>query len=114
MKISQLLAIPLLAAIAVPFAAQAETRKAFCQYFPNGASEPKVSMGCKFSMNQGNIEVRWDDGVSDYFRTLRGRPFTYTDDRGSIVYQQRGEEQADGTSARIMKMENGSIYIWGS
>jgi hypothetical protein len=34
----------------------------------------------------------------------------YTDERGGIVYQ----EQADGTSARIMKMENGSIYIWGS
>ncbi len=112
MKISQLLTIPLLATLAFPFAAQAETIRAFCQYFPNGASQPKVSMGCKFSMNQGNIEIKWDDGVSDYFR-LDGF-MTYTDERGGIVYQQRGEKQSDGSSARIMKMENGSIYIWGS
>ena len=39
---------------------------------------------------------------------------TYTDTRGGIVYQQRGEEQADGSSSRIFKMENGSIHIWGS
>ncbi len=71
-------------------------------------------MSCVFSMNQGNIGIRWEDGVSDYFLLSRDRPMVYTDERGGIVYQQQGEEQADGTSARIMKMENGSIYIWGS
>jgi hypothetical protein len=65
-------------------------------------------------MSQGNIGITWEDGVSDYFLLSRDRPMVYTDERGGIVYQQRGEEQADGTSARIMKMENGSIYIWGS
>ena len=114
MKISQLLAIPLLAAIAVPFAAQADTSRAFCKYFPNGASEPKVSMPCKFSMLGGIIDIVWQDGVKDSFIPTRDdRPFTYTDDRGGIVYQQR-DEDANGKSIRIMKMENGSIHIWGS
>ncbi|TYQ28743.1 hypothetical protein PseudUWO311_04445 [Pseudanabaena sp. UWO311] len=114
MKTISVVTISLVAALAVPFSAQADTRKAFCQYFPNGDSKPKVSMPCTFSMRQGFIDVIWQDGVRDSFRPISGRPMVYTDDRGGIVYQQRGEEQADGTSARIMKMENGSIYIWGS
>ncbi len=113
MKISQLFAIPLLAAIAFPFAAQADTSRAFCKYFPNGASEPKVSMPCKFSMLGGIIDIVWQDGVKDSFIPIRGRSFIYTDDRGGIVYQQR-DEDANGKSIRIMKMENGSIHIWGS
>jgi hypothetical protein len=114
MKISQLLAIPLLTAIAFPLAAQADTSRAFCKYFPNGASEPKVSMPCKFSMLGGIIDIVWQDGVKDSFIPTRDdRPFTYTDDRGGIVYQQRGED-ANGKSIRIIKMENGSIHIWGS
>jgi hypothetical protein len=40
--------------------------------------------------------------------------YLYTDERGGLVYQQRGEEDTNGESARIFKMENGSIYIWGS
>ena len=71
-------------------------------------------MSCVFSMSQGNIGIRWDDGASDYFLQRRDRSMTYTDTRGGIVYQQRGEEQADGSSSRIFKMENGSIHIWGS
>ncbi|PZU91522.1 MAG: hypothetical protein DCE90_19615 [Pseudanabaena sp.] len=114
MKISHFAAVPLLAALTFPFSAQADTRKAYCEYFPNGSKRPTVSMPCVFSMSQGNIGIRWEDGVSDYFLQSRDRPMVYTDERGGIVYQQRGEEQADGTSARIMKMENGSIYIWGS
>lgn len=114
MKLISIGLISAIAAISVPFAAQADTRKAYCEYFLNGSRRPTVSMPCVFSMSQGNIGIRWDDGVSDYFLLSRDRPMTYTDDRGGIVYQQRGEEQADGTSARIMKMENGSIYIWGS
>jgi hypothetical protein len=114
MKLIPISIISAIAALAVPLAAQADTRKAFCEYFPNGAGKPQVSMSCTFSMSQGNISVRWADGVTDYFLQERDRPMVYTDDRGGIVYQQRGEEQADGSSARIMKMENGSIYIWGS
>lgn len=106
--------ISAIAALAVPFAAQADTRKAYCEYFPNGASVAKVSMPCTFSMGQGNISIRWQDGVEDDYMLIRGRSMVYRDNRGGMVYQQRGEEQADGTSARIMKMENGSIYIWGS
>lgn len=114
MKTISIVTISLLTALAVPFSAQADTRKAFCQYFPNGASKPAVSMSCSFSMRQGFIDVIWQDGVRDGFRPVSDRPMVYTDDRGGIVYQQRGEEQSDGTSARIMKMENGSIYIWES
>ncbi len=103
-----------IAALSTPFAAQADTRKAYCEYYLNGTSTPKVSMPCTFSMAQGNISIRWEDGVSDNFVLIRGRDMVYRDNRGGLVYQQRGEQQADGTSARIMKMENGSIYIWGS
>lgn len=103
-------AIPL----AIPLSARADSIQAYCQYFPNGASLAKVSMPCVFSMRQGFIDIIWEDGVRDSFQPKRDRPYVYTDDRGGIVYQQRGEEQADGTSARIFKMENGSIYIWGS
>jgi hypothetical protein len=117
LKIVKFISIAVISAIAVlaiPFSAQADTRKAYCEYFPNGSRRPTVSMSCVFSMSQGNIGIRWEDGVSDYFLLSRDRPMVYTDERGGIVYQQQGEEQADGTSARIMKMENGSIYIWGS
>jgi hypothetical protein len=114
MKFISIGVISAIAVLAIPFAAQADTRKAYCEYYPNGSRRPTVSMPCVFSMSQGNIGIRWDDGVSDYFLLSRDRPMVYTDERGGIVYQQRGEEQADGTSARIMKMENGSIYIWGS
>jgi hypothetical protein len=114
MKFISIGVVSAIAALVVPFAAQADTRKAYCEYFPNGASTAKVSMPCTFSMGQGNISIRWQDGVSDDFMLIRDRNMVYRDNRGGIVYQQRGEEQADGTSARIMKMENGSIYIWGS
>ncbi len=114
MKFISISVVCAIVALAVPFAAQAETRKAYCEYFPDGASVAKVSMPCSFSMMQGNISIRWQDGVSDDFMLIRGRNMVYKDNRGGLVYQQRGEEQADGTSARIMKMENGSIYIWGS
>ena len=114
MKFISIGVIAAIAALAVPFAAQADTRRAYCEYFPNGASVAKVSMPCTFSMGQGNISIRWQDGVEDDYMLIHGRSMVYRDNRGGIVYQQRGEEQADGTSARIMKMENGSIYIWGS
>ena len=117
LKIVKFISIAVISAIAVfaiPFAAQADTRKAYCEYYPDGSRRPTVSMPCTFSMGQGNISVRWEDGVSDDFMLIRDRDMVYKDNRGGIVYQQRGEEQADGTSARIMKMENGSIYIWGS
>ncbi len=114
MKLSLIGAVLAIAALSFPFAAQADTRKAYCEYFPNGSRKPKVSMPCTFSMGQGNISVRWADGVSDDFMLIRGRDMVYRDNRGGLVYQQRGEEQADGTSVRIMKMENGSIHIWGS
>lgn len=113
-KFISIAVISAITALAIPFAAQADSRKAYCEYFPNGSRRPTVSMPCVFSMSQGNIGIRWEDGVSDYFLQSRDRPMVYSDERGGIVYQQRGEEQADGTSARIMKMENGSIYIWGS
>jgi hypothetical protein len=106
--------ISAIATLAIPFAAQADSAKAYCKYFPNGDTQAKVSMPCVFSMHQGFIDIIWEDGVTDSFRPIRDRSFVYTDDRGGIVYQQRGEELPDGTSARIFKMENGSIYIWGS
>jgi hypothetical protein len=117
LKVLKFFAIGVVSAIAVlsiPFSAQADTRKAYCEYFPNGSKRPTVSMPCTFSMNQGNISITWQDGVSDYFLQSRDRPMVYTDERGGIVYQQRGARRADGTSPRIMKMEKGSIYIWGS
>ncbi len=114
MKFISLGVVSAIALLVVPVAAQADTRKAYCEYYSNGAKRPTISMPCTFSMSQGNIGITWEDGVSDYFLLSRDRPMVYTDERGGIVYQQRGEEQADGTSARIMKMENGSIYIWGS
>lgn len=113
MKILHFFVIPLLATLAIPFAAEASTGRAYCKYFPNGAFEPTVSMGCTFSMSQGFITLRWDDGVISRFNLIRGRSMTYTDDLGGIVYQQR-DEDANGKSIRIMKMENGSIHIWGS
>ncbi len=103
-----------IAVLSIPFVAQADTRKAYCEYFPNGSRKPKVSMSCTFSMGQGNISVRWADGVSDDFMLIPGRDMVYRDNRGRLVYQQRGEKQADGSRSRIMKMENGSIHIWGS
>ncbi|MEE3717580.1 hypothetical protein V2H45_12520 [Tumidithrix elongata RA019] len=106
--------ISAIAALAIPFSAQADTVRAYCKYFENGASQAKVSMPCWFSMRQGNITLRWQDSVTEYYKLIPGRASVYTDERGGIVYQQRGEEQADGSSARILKMENGSIYIWGS
>lgn len=114
MKFISIAVISAIAALSIPFSAQADSRKAYCEYFSNGSRSPKVSMPCTFSMSQGNISITWEDGVSDYFLLSRDRPYTYTDERGGIVYQQRGEEQPDGSRVRIMKMENGSIYIWGS
>jgi hypothetical protein len=64
-------------------------------------------------MNQGNVGIRWQDGVSDYFLLSRDRPHTYTDERGGTVYQQWSED-SKGTRVRIFKMQNGSIHIWGS
>ncbi len=116
MKI-QVTVIGLISAIAtlgITFSAEADSRRAYCKYFENDAREAKVSMPCIFSMNQGIVNIKWEDGVSDHFRPIPDREFVYTDERGGIVYQQRGAEEANGTSARIFKMENGSIYIWGS
>ena len=109
--ISAIVTLSMPLAMALP--AQADSRKAFCKYFPNGASRATISMPCVFSMNQGNVGITWEDGVSDYFLLSRGRAMTYTDERGGLVYQQRSED-AKGESIRIFKMENGSIHIWGS
>ncbi|WP_141211901.1 hypothetical protein [Pseudanabaena sp. SR411] len=113
MKFISVAVISAIAALSIPFSAQADSRKAYCRYFPNGASRATISMPCIFSMNQGNVGIRWEDGVSDYFLLSRDRPMTYTDERGGLVYQQRNED-ANGESVRIFKMENGSIHIWGS
>ncbi|PZO44615.1 MAG: hypothetical protein DCF19_02400 [Pseudanabaena frigida] len=107
-------AIAAIATLGISLSASADSRKAFCKYFPNGARQAEASMPCIFSMNQGAVTIKWEDGVSDYFRPIPDRPFVYTDERGGLVYQQRGAREENGTSARIFKMENGSIYIWGS
>jgi hypothetical protein len=118
MKIQAVLVgvISAIATFSISFSAQAGRRtwSEVCEYFPNGARAAKVSMACAFSMNQGAITIRWEDGVSDYFKPIPDRIFVYTDERGGLVYQQRGDEDANGVSARIFKMENGSIYVWGS
>ncbi len=106
--------IAAIATLGISLSAEADSRRAYCKYFENDSREAKVSMPCIFSMNQGIVNIKWEDGVSDYFRPVPDRPFVYTDERGGIVFQQRGAEEANGTSARIFKMENGSIYIWGS
>jgi len=106
--------ISAIALVSVSFPAQADTRKAYCEYFPIGESQAKVAMPCFFSMRQGAITIRWEDGVSDYFRPIPNRRYTYTDERGGIVYQQIDEDEYNGNSKRIFKMENGSIYVWGS
>ena len=113
MKFISVAVISAIAALSIPFSAQADSRKAYCRYFPNGANRATISMPCVFSMNQGNVGIRWEDGVSDYFLLSRDRPMTYTDERGGLVYQKRNED-ANGESVRIFKMENGSIHIWGS
>jgi len=113
-KVTLIGLISAIATLAISLPAQADSRRAYCKYFENGASQAKVSMPCTFSMRQGFVTITWDDGVSDYFRPIPNRSFVYTDERGGLVYQQRGEEDPNGESARIFKMENGSIYIWGS
>ncbi|ELS32941.1 MULTISPECIES: hypothetical protein [Pseudanabaena] len=107
-------AIAAIATLGSSFSAQADSRKAYCQYFPNSSQTAKVSMPCIFSMRQGAITVKWEDGVSDSFKPIPERPFVYTDERGGLVYQQWGEKDMNGIRARILKMENGAIYIWGS
>ena len=113
MKFAAISIISAIAALSIPFSAQADSRKAYCKYFPNGASRATVSMPCVFSMNQGNVGITWEDGVSDYFLLSRDRSMTYTDERGGLVYQQRSEDTS-GERIRIFKMERGSIHIWGS
>ena len=111
-KVTLIGLISAIATLAISLPAQADSRRAYCKYFENGASQAKVSMPCIFSMRQGAVTIKWDDGVSDHFRPIPNRTSVYTDDRGGLVYQQRGEEDASGESVRIFQMENGSIYIW--
>ncbi|MBD2175473.1 hypothetical protein H6F42_00905 [Pseudanabaena sp. FACHB-1998] len=114
MKLALIAVISAIAPLSIPLSAQADSRKAYCEYFENGARQAKVSMACIFSMRQGAVTITWQDGVSDYFRPIPDRAFVYTDERGGLVYQQRGDEDANGERSRIFKMENGSIYVWGS
>ena len=113
MKFISIGAVLAIAALSTPFAAQADSRKAYCRYFPDDSKTATVSMPCVFSMSQGNVGITWEDGASDYFLQRRDVPTDYTDERGGYVYQRRRID-SNGQTVRMFKMENGSIHIWGS
>ncbi len=97
--------LPLLAS---PRPAQAESLRSFCKYVPNDNSSYTVARPCVFSMRQGLVDIIWDDGVINSFVPNPEQPFTYTDQRGGLVYQQ------SSTANKTYQMEQGNLYVyWG-
>jgi len=84
-KVTLISLVSAIATLAISLPAQADSRRAYCKYFENGASQAKVSMPCTFSMRQGFVTITWDDGVSDYFRPIPNRSFVYTDEKMRMV-----------------------------
>jgi hypothetical protein len=120
MKIQSILvgAIAAIAALGVSLPAQAETRNAFCKYFPNGATVAQAAMPCTVSSEVEVLDatIVWQDGVRQSFRNYGGGSFVYLDNLGGQVFKQLGlydpSGRIDVESDRAYKMENGTVYIW--
>ena len=105
-----LLTLMTVTGLAVAKPAQADSIQSYCEYVPNGVSQPEAAMPCVFSQHQGFVYITWEDGVTNEFEPVGDDPGNYVDQRGGLVYRRVSERNADSSYL----MAQGTIHVyWG-
>jgi hypothetical protein len=108
MKRLTLTAPLLVAALAWPLTAAADSTDAACEIYPAGEDHTDVLIPCTFSQRQGYITITRSDGVTHDLSPVGDAPGNFTDQHGHEVFRQGGL----GDQGLIFRFPDESVYVY--
>jgi hypothetical protein len=97
-----------IAAIAIPFAAHADTIKARCDVYPKGEDRAVFTGNCSFSQRQGAVGIELENGQRYDLRPKGNQPGNYVDPQGRAAYRENGL----GDMGEIYRLANESVFVY--
>jgi len=103
-----IIAVSVLAAIACPSEAHADTVNARCDIYPAGEDKASAVIPCAFSQHQGFVMIDRSDGVLHDLSPIGDEPGNYLDQNKEPAYRQSGL----GENGLIFRFTDESVFVY--